>query len=584
MKSHQDIQKIVKEFKVKPRSEMRGKVLDDAMKIQQDQRAHADSGQIWRSIMHSKITKLAVAAVLMIVIGVYLQMPSGIVSTAYALQDTLKAYRSIRWVRVCEHGIDNSETWTGFDEQGQVERMRYQTDAIGGLVIAGTSGDYEAWVAYFKVHLVGYGFPSFLLKYDISELNPTILFERLYEQESKGDAIVDIHEPVDKKQSIVVTVTYPAHHRSKDWKKIFYIDPATDLITRIEKFKRNNQNDELVKTLEFMDYNKVINPVMFALDNEVDSAAVKVDMSEVAVGLPQGNMTGQEVATQVIRSFFEAIIAQDFDRAGPLFLAAPGFIFQQSFGNFKAIKIMSMGEVQPATDPDSDTMEGSCKVLLENQGQYYEADYTLLRVAPIGENKDRWMITGFAQSLNLASGEMTLSKEDVSLDGATYDGLVPGEFMKKWLVLDPIQIKVRGDTLFPSEETQKIAFNTDHINVKSFEPQVTIDEKSYEWSVLECEYGPVDLTKINNNWYHITYAWAQIDMPEETKGVLGIGSDDSVKVWLNGELVHENWTCRGVGIDNDRVPVTFKKGMNQLVLKIQNGGGSWGFCCRLMEE
>ena len=81
----------------------------------------------------------------------------------------------------------------------------------------------------------------------------------------------------------------------------------------------------------------------------------------------------------------------------------------------------------------------------------------------------------------------------------------------------------------------------------------------------------------------ITYAWAQIEMPEERQAVLGIGSDDGVKVWLNGELVHEYWVCRGVGIDNDRVPVTFKKGMNQLVLKVQNQGGPWGFCCRLLD-
>ena len=74
-------------------------------------------------------------------------------------------------------------------------------------------------------------------------------------------------------------------------------------------------------------------------------------------------------------------------------------------------------------------------------------------------------------------------------------------------------------------------------------------------------------------------------MPEETTTVLGIGSDDSVKVWLNGELVHEHWEENGRGAvpDNDRVPVTFKKGMNHLVLKIQNGGGPWGFCCRLLE-
>jgi len=29
--------------------------------------------------------------------------------------------------------------------------------------------------------------------------------------------------------------------------------------------------------------------------------------------------------------------------------------------------------------------------------------------------------------------------------------------------------------------------------------------------------------------------------------------------------------------------VTFKKGKNQLVLKILNTGGPWGFACRLLE-
>jgi hypothetical protein len=55
--------------------------------------------------------------------------------------------------------------------------------------------------------------------------------------------------------------------------------------------------------------------------------------------------------------------------------------------------------------------------------------------------------------------------------------------------------------------------------------------------------------------------------------------------WLNGRLVHEHWEEHGRGAmpDNDRVPVTFMKGRNQLVLKIQNAGGPWGFACRLME-
>ena len=32
-----------------------------------------------------------------------------------------------------------------------------------------------------------------------------------------------------------------------------------------------------------------------------------------------------------------------------------------------------------------------------------------------------------------------------------------------------------------------------------------------------------------------------------------------------------------------RVPLAFKKRSNQLVLKVQNRGGPWGFACRLLE-
>ena len=156
--------------------------------------------------------------------------------------------------------------------------------------------------------------------------------------------------------------------------------------------------------------------------------------------------------------------------------------------------------------------------------------------------------------------------------------------MKKWLVLGPVRIEGSDDTPFPSEEIQEREFAAEQIDVAKFEPEVTIDEKDYEWSVLESEYGTIDLTVEFGENSLITYVWAQIDMPEEKQGILGIGSDDGVKVWLNGEIVHENWICRGVGIDNDRVEVKFKKGMNQLVLKIQNHGGPWGFCCRLLDE
>jgi hypothetical protein len=184
------------------------------------------------------------------------------------------------------------------------------------------------------------------------------------------------------------------------------------------------------------------------------------------------------------------------------------------------------------------------------------------------------------------SGGVTLSKNDANLNAATYEGLEPGRFMKKWLFIGPIHVPWAGEDYFPDETAQENFFKTEVLSPEKFDPMIRFENKDYQWVLLNSEYGIIDLTSLFETWYVGAYAWAQIDMPAETTGTLGIGSDDSIKVWLNGKLVHEHWEQIGRGIyaDNDRVPVTFRKGKNQLVLKIQNGGGPWGFCCRLLDE
>jgi len=182
------------------------------------------------------------------------------------------------------------------------------------------------------------------------------------------------------------------------------------------------------------------------------------------------------------------------------------------------------------------------------------------------------------------SGGVTISKGKPDLSAATYEGLKPGKFMRKWLFLGLIQIPWDGETYFPDEEASNKFFDDESLNLEQFEPKVRIGENDYEWTTLQSEYGVVDLTQVFDDWFVVAYAWSQIDMPEETHGVLGIGSDDSVKVWLNGRLVHKNLVTRGVIADSDRVPVIFNKGKNQLVLKILNYGGPWGFTCRLLNE
>ncbi len=60
---------------------------------------------------------------------------------------------------------------------------------------------------------------------------------------------------------------------------------------------------------------------------------------------------------------------------------------------------------------------------------------------------------------------------------------------------------------------------------------------------------------------------------------MGVSSDDSVKVWLNGEVVHTKAVNRGRGGDNsfqDHLKVDLKKGNNLFMIKVSERGGGWG--------
>jgi HEAT repeat protein len=62
---------------------------------------------------------------------------------------------------------------------------------------------------------------------------------------------------------------------------------------------------------------------------------------------------------------------------------------------------------------------------------------------------------------------------------------------------------------------------------------------------------------------------------------LELGSNDGIKVWLNGKVVHANNTSRTITPGEDIVEVTLRKGWNTLMMKITQSGGTWSACARL---
>ena len=81
---------------------------------------------------------------------------------------------------------------------------------------------------------------------------------------------------------------------------------------------------------------------------------------------------------------------------------------------------------------------------------------------------------------------------------------------------------------------------------------------------------------------HVVYGSVTLNSPRKQETTMLVGSDDGVKVWLNGEVVHYNPVTRGAGDYQDAFPVTLKQGTNVLLVAVDNRGhggfsGFFGF-------
>jgi len=88
-----------------------------------------------------------------------------------------------------------------------------------------------------------------------------------------------------------------------------------------------------------------------------------------------------------------------------------------------------------------------------------------------------------------------------------------------------------------------------------------------------------DLTKVSTQNHCCVFVEAKLWSPVRQPARLELGSDDAVKVWLNGQAVYSHAGVRGLRVGEDKVAVTLKKGWNTLRLKVVQADGAWGFAC-----
>jgi hypothetical protein len=72
------------------------------------------------------------------------------------------------------------------------------------------------------------------------------------------------------------------------------------------------------------------------------------------------------------------------------------------------------------------------------------------------------------------------------------------------------------------------------------------------------------------------YFYTEIESASAQAGVtMKVGTDDSVKVWVNGEVVHTNAVDRGASDFIDEFTADLKQGNNPVLVKSSERGGGW---------
>jgi hypothetical protein len=122
----------------------------------------------------------------------------------------------------------------------------------------------------------------------------------------------------------------------------------------------------------------------------------------------------------------------------------------------------------------------------------------------------------------------------------------------------------------------------------SYEPEQTFDSSAtykgvngtpVNWRRYDDpSSGYINFAKLFNPKNNVvSYAYTTLSSPEARTAKFGVGSNDGVRVWINGKLVLDRFVSRKAVPNDDAITVPLKKGENTILVKVDQMGNKWGF-------
>ncbi len=165
--------------------------------------------------------------------------------------------------------------------------------------------------------------------------------------------------------------------------------------------------------------------------------------------------------------------------------------------------------------------------------------------------------------------------------------LQPEKWIENWLLVGPVPLEKKNETSGMWKHVS--GFETDYLASVGGETNPALKEgKSIKFKggkapcfFYQSANSMINLDEvISKESLVLAYGYTEIEAPEDCIMILGIGSNDGCRAWFNGEEILDIPMERGLFADDDLIPVLLKKGKNTLLIKVEERGGSWGFCAR----
>jgi hypothetical protein len=175
-----------------------------------------------------------------------------------------------------------------------------------------------------------------------------------------------------------------------------------------------------------------------------------------------------------------------------------------------------------------------------------------------------------------------------SAQEATYREEPSEGFLRSWLLCGPFPLGQVPAMDLPT--THLPGFDSDFLSDVGGESGVSpkagdlvrVGDESLTWSLHESSDDIIDLDEALSKRAAVTgYAYATINAERDEACVLAVGSNDGVRVWVNGAQLYDRWEPGALSVDAHLIPMVLRKGENSILLKVEERGGTWQFCVRL---